>query len=106
MSSFAESEEWAAEFADSTAFSFLPDPVKERIENTLRKRTKSRRIGRDYGHAWRPFEGLQTPGAFGKFNLADRGLLGAMLLGKSTLRGPSAFLTIRRHPRDASEDCL
>ena len=32
MSSFAESEEWAAEFAESTAFSLLPDPVKERAQ--------------------------------------------------------------------------
>ena len=29
MSAFAQAEEWAAEFAESTAFSFLPDPVKE-----------------------------------------------------------------------------
>ena len=30
MSAFPKSEEWASEFAESTAFSFLPDPVKER----------------------------------------------------------------------------
>src|SRR5688572_16032698 len=29
MTAFPESEEWAAEFAESTAFTFLPDPVKE-----------------------------------------------------------------------------
>jgi hypothetical protein len=28
-SAFPEAEEWAMEFAESTAFSFLPDPVKE-----------------------------------------------------------------------------
>lgn len=30
MISFGEAEDWAAEFAESTAFSFLPDTVKER----------------------------------------------------------------------------
>ncbi len=30
MISFVESEEWAAEFAESTPFTFLPDAVKER----------------------------------------------------------------------------
>ena len=30
MISYLEAEEWAAEFAESTAFSFLPDAVKER----------------------------------------------------------------------------
>ena len=30
MTSFIESEEWAAEFAESTPFSLLPDPLKER----------------------------------------------------------------------------
>jgi hypothetical protein len=29
MSAFLQPEEWASEFADSTAFSFLPDAVKE-----------------------------------------------------------------------------
>ena len=29
MNEFPEAEEWAAEFADSTAFSFLPDQLKE-----------------------------------------------------------------------------
>jgi hypothetical protein len=29
MSAFPEAEAWAAEFEDSTAFSFLPDPVKD-----------------------------------------------------------------------------
>ena len=29
MSAFPQAEEWASEFAESTAFSFLPDPVKE-----------------------------------------------------------------------------
>jgi len=29
MSAFPEAEDWAAEFAESTAFSFLPDAVKE-----------------------------------------------------------------------------
>jgi hypothetical protein len=30
MDAFPQFEEWASEFADSTAFTFLPDPVKER----------------------------------------------------------------------------
>jgi hypothetical protein len=29
MSAFPQAEDWAAEFAESTVFSFLPDPVKE-----------------------------------------------------------------------------
>jgi hypothetical protein len=29
MSAFPDAEGWAAEFAESTAFSFLPDPLKE-----------------------------------------------------------------------------
>src|SRR6185295_8577982 len=29
MSAFPDFEDWAAEFAESTPFSFLPDPVKE-----------------------------------------------------------------------------
>jgi len=29
MNAFPEAEDWAAEFADSTVFSFLPDPVKD-----------------------------------------------------------------------------
>src|SRR5947207_15756711 len=29
MSAFPQAEDWAAEFAESTAFSFLPDPLKE-----------------------------------------------------------------------------
>ena len=29
MSAFPQAEDWAAEFAESTAFSFLPDAVKE-----------------------------------------------------------------------------
>lgn len=29
MNDFPQAEEWAAEFAESTAFSFLPDPLKE-----------------------------------------------------------------------------
>ena len=29
MSAFPEAEDWAAEFAESTAFSFLPDPIKD-----------------------------------------------------------------------------
>ena len=29
MSAFPEAEDWAAEFAESTVFSFLPDPLKD-----------------------------------------------------------------------------
>ncbi|MBV8882217.1 MAG: SEC-C domain-containing protein [Planctomycetaceae bacterium] len=29
MGAFPQAEDWAAEFAESTVFSFLPDPVKE-----------------------------------------------------------------------------
>jgi hypothetical protein len=29
MSAFPQAEDWAAEFAESTAFSFLPDPIKD-----------------------------------------------------------------------------
>ncbi len=29
MSAFPQAEDWAAEFAESTSFSFLPDPVKD-----------------------------------------------------------------------------